>query len=386
MPLDRLRALLIEDGEAAARLARIGRPADFADAAAALLDDGASTAVRAALTDQLGGGRPASLPIIETEAPAPGWLPWRLDAEGLDWLFIGRRLTQPFYESDLSLARCLPINRLMRVRTPRGRLAVLAGRAPDGLIFHMSRCGSTLTARMLAGSQASRAVAEAKVVDQAVRAPGLDDAARVELLRAVVGALARGGPERLFLKLDCWHARDLPLFRRAFPDAPWVFLHRDPVEVMVSQRRACGIQMIPSLVPESYYGLSLPSGVPDEDYFARVLAAIMEAALDGLELGGGLCVDYRELPEAVETLILPHFGVAPSPAEREAMARVALRDAKGAPQAPFTPDSASKQATADRALRNLCEERLGRLQRRLRAQAAARTSAPATAASKTAWP
>jgi hypothetical protein len=45
---------------------------------------------------------------------------------------------------------------------------------------------------------------------------------------------ARAGETRLFLKLDCWHMRDLPLFRRAFPNTPWVFLYRDPVEVLVS--------------------------------------------------------------------------------------------------------------------------------------------------------
>jgi len=381
MPLDRLRALLINDGETAGRLAGIRHPADFVEAAAMLPQPGfASAEFRSVLRDQIDGdARLAPLQVIETEAPAAGWLPWRLDAVGLDWLFVGDDLTAAFYESDLSHARAWPINRLMRVRTPRAELDRLAGREPDGLIFHMSRCGSSLTARMLASSPANRVVAEAKVVDEAVRAPGLDEDARIALLRAIVGALARGGPDRLFVKLDCWHARDLRLFRRAFPGTPWVFLHRDPVEVMVSQRRARGTQMIPSVVPESYYGLSLPDGVPDDDYCARVLAAIMQSALDGLELGGGLCVDYRDLPDAVETLILPHFKVTPSQAERHAMVEAARRDAKGAPHAAFTPDSAEKQAAADAALRALCERRLGALQRRLaaigREQAPTRPSA-----------
>jgi hypothetical protein len=133
------------------------------------------------------------------------------------------------------------------------------------------------------------------------------------------------------------------------------------------------------MVPESYYGLTLPSGVPDDDYCARVLAAILQAGLDGLDLGGGLCIDYRELPEAVERVILPHFGVAPSPAQRGAMAVAAGHDAKGAPLAPFAPDSAVKQAAADAELRALCEARLAPLRRQLAArtleQAGSRPSA-----------
>jgi hypothetical protein len=107
---------------------------------------------------------------------------------------------------------------------------------------------------------------------------------------------------RLFLKLDCWHSRDLPLFRRAFPDTPWVFLYREPVEVMVSQTRRRGVQMSPSLVPPATFGLDLPDGVPNDDYCARVLAAVCEAAAQhypARRTAGWS--NYRELPEALFT-------------------------------------------------------------------------------------
>ncbi len=69
---------------------------------------------------------------------------------------------------------------------------------------------------------------------------------------------ARAGETRLFLKLDCWHVRDLPLFRRAFLKTPWVFLYREPVEAAGLHLRRRGVQMIPELVPSARLGLGTP--------------------------------------------------------------------------------------------------------------------------------
>ena len=36
---------------------------------------------------------------------------------------------------------------------------------------------------------------------------------------------------------DALPSKQLPLFRAAFPKTPWIFIYRDPVEVMVSLLR-----------------------------------------------------------------------------------------------------------------------------------------------------
>ncbi len=91
----------------------------------------------------------------------------------------------------------------------------------------------------------------------------------------------RSGRERHYVvKLDCWHTLALPLFRRAFPDVPWVFLYRDPVEVLVSQMRQRGMQMVPQYLPPGFYGIADTDATMDEDYCARVLGVICRAALD----------------------------------------------------------------------------------------------------------
>jgi hypothetical protein len=238
----------------------------------------------------------------------------------------------------------------------------------------MSRCGSTLAAQMLAASPDNVVLSEAAPINAITQDADLDNEAKVTLLRAMVAVLgqARNGERRLFLKLDCWHSRDLPLFRRAFPDTPWVFLYREPVEVMVSQTRRRGVQMSPSLVPPATFGIDLPDGVPNDDYCARVLAAVSEAAAQHYPAGGGRLVNYRQLPEALFTEILPHFGVITSEAEAALMLAATARDAK-APEQAFAPDVQDKQQAATPALRAICERRLDAVYQRLEAIRAKQT-------------
>jgi hypothetical protein len=283
--------------------------------------------------------------------PGPGWLPARVRRDGaglvLDWAYVGaRRLTEPFYADSLAAARGDGAGPL--VSTPLADLARWSDRQPSleptGLIFHMSRCGSTLASQMLAASRANIVVSEAGPIDAAVRLEG-DDRDRVQLLRAMVAALGQvrnPGETRYFLKLDSWHACALPLFRAAFPRTPWAFLYRDPAAVMVSHARRTGMQMVGDLVLPGFYGLRPGGQTWAEDYWAQVLGAICAAVLREYTAGGGLLANYDELPDALWARLLPHFGVTPTPDDVEAMAAAATFDAK-APGARFTPDTAAKQ-------------------------------------------
>src|SRR4029077_12190694 len=97
--------------------------------------------------------------VQETRLPADGWLPIRASwADGepyLHWAYFGtRRLKRPFFEDDVYSCLFQPFNRLFRYVTSIEKTAAwLDGRPhlkPSGLIFHMSRCGSTLVSQMLA--------------------------------------------------------------------------------------------------------------------------------------------------------------------------------------------------------------------------------------------
>ena len=240
----------------------------------------------------------------------------------------------------------------------------------------MSRCGSTLVSQMLAAAAHNIVVSEAAPIDTVAllsrTQPPLPDDQPVKLLRAMIAAFGRrrGGNERHYvLKLDAWHALALPLFRRAFPGVPWLFLYRAPADVLVSQMRERGPQLTPEIVHPSLYGIDTGPFMTEEQYCARALNCICQTAVDNSDDVHGLFVNYRTLPEAIWSRILPHFGIAPDDDARAAMQRAAGRDTK-APGRPFAGDSESKSREASAAIRAAAAQHLDAVYGKLEALAA----------------
>ena len=319
--------------------------------------------------------------IKATPLPPDGWLPIRASWQGSElyvhWTYFGERpLRDSFFEGDVRACLYAPFNRLFRYVTPIETLAAwLKTRPhlePSGFIFHMSRCGSTLVSQMLAALPSNIVVSEASPIDTVVQAnrwrPDLSEDRHALWLHSIIGAFGQkrsGDEQRYFVKLDCWHTLAMPLFRRAFPAVPWVFLYRDPVEVLVSQLRIPGTQMIPGEVGPNLYGLERSYGPGTaEDYYAQVLAKVTEPAVAHYASGGGLLVNYSQLPDALFTAILPHFGVPCGAADRAAMTEAARYDAK-TPGFEFEPDSGAKQQAATSIARAAAGRWLGDLYQRL---------------------
>jgi hypothetical protein len=382
-------ALALQDISLQARLRQAG--GDESDFMTALLDAARQRGfiftaedVRNAMRERaLGIEGVAEIAAKETPLPPAGWLPirasWQAGELYAHWAYFGeRRLRDPFFEGDARRSLYQPFNTLFRYVTAVDKLAAWLDERPhlepSGFIFHMSRCGSTLVSQMLAVVDSNIVVSEASPIDGVVQTylskPDLGDERQHRWLRSMVGALGQkrcGDERRYFIKLDCWHSVALPLFRRAFPAVPWIFLYRDPVEVIVSQLRMPGAHMLPHGVGPSFHSVERAYGPGTaENYYAQVLAKICEPALQHFDEGGGLLVNYRELPEAVLSTILPHFGVTSSASDRAAMMAATRVDAK-APGFAFAPDSAAKQQAASPAARAAAERWLGHIYDRLEA-------------------
>jgi hypothetical protein len=277
-----------------------------------------------------------------------GWLPigvtWSDGLPEVDWCLAGQhRLLEPFFDDSVARLLARPFNKVLRRRTGPDALEAWAaqqpGLTPSGFIFHMPRCGSTLVARMLAALSDSVVLSEPAPVDSMLRPPvPVPQDQHIRWLRALVSALGqpRIGHERsCFVKFDCWHVLYLPLIRRAFPTVPWVFLYREPRQVLASHLRQRGVQTVPGLIDSSVFGIEPAAAVsmPAPEYCSRVLGMICDAAAREAD---GRLVNYRQLPAAVFDTILPHFRTLSSPGDRLAMQAASLAYSKRPAQA-FSP-------------------------------------------------
>jgi len=255
-----------------------------------------------------------------------------------EWIWTGgMRFTEPFFEDSINVARRNPFTAIMRREMSLDAADSVGALAPAGFIFHMSRCGSTLVAQMLAKLDRARVISEAPAIDDVVQAdlalPGLPRQRQVRWLRQVVAALGqrRGGGESLyFVKLDSWHIHHLPLIREAFPEVPWVFLSRAPRDVISSQLQRPGLLSAPGVMDPRSFGLTQAdvTALSREQWCARVIDGFLRAADAFRGDPAGLFVDYTDLPEALWGPIAAHFRVAFSPPERARMEEAARFDSK----------------------------------------------------------
>ena len=314
-----------------------------------------------------------------------GWLPMRIywnDRQPMvDWGYLGnRRFTEPFFSQTTDQCVRHPADFLFRHQTPLAQLGEIAGAQPElpptGFIFHMSRCGSTLISQKLAAARANVVLSEPAPIDGVLRArfhdPGLGEDVIVQWLQWVVAALSwRRHPEEenVFIKFDCWHTLFLPLIQRAFPAVPWIFLYREPLEVMASHLKQRGAQMIPgALEPEIFGWDSATVGqMAPNEYGAGALAKICAAALDGGQRETGKLVNYRQLPDAVWPALTRFWNVQVSPDDAERMAAAAQANAKN-PSLPFTADSQAKRDSVPEAVRTLTRQWLESVYQELESQ------------------
>ena len=383
--LDQFRAAVCAEPALEQRLGGIVEMMEFigvvaAEAAARGITLDPIVVERTLSPDPLGLDRFRLEPITGDAMPGPAWLPAAIveapTGPAIDWFYLGASgLSGPFFEDSIRRGRSLPISRFIRHRTPLATLpesVAAAGAVPDGLIFHLSRCGSTLVAQMLAALPGAVVVSEPQpfdwVLQYAYNATGQPIAQRLALIRAMAAVLGRHtiGGHGFVIKLDSWHTRALPLLAQAFPQTRWIFLYRDPLEIMVSQFRQRGFQTIRGGIGQSVFGID-EAGLSEEEYCACLLERTCAPILDAIDGPSGMLINYAELPGAVEHRILPHFGIALNPAARPALAEATARDAK-APYTTFAPDTDAKRREASAAVRAAVARYLDAPYRRLEMQ------------------
>ncbi len=296
------------------------------------------------------------------------WIPIRVYPHAndfwVDWLRLGASpLTEPFFQQSIQDLLRHPFHQGFRRQTPIGALLQWSERSPglppSGFIFHASRCGSTLISQMFAASGSNIVYSEPPALDALLRSlqrfPGWPQSARIAALQALLSAWGQpladtGTPPRkhVIVKQDGWATLNAPLVKAAWPNTPWIFLYREPVEILVSQMRQRAAFLIPGVVDWSAHEVQAADDAEFEPvaYCAQKLGAMLEAMVRYFDPATTLLVNYSELPASAMTRVAPHFGIALNSSQSAGLDAVLARDAKN-PAKTFSADSAFKQQHAD---------------------------------------
>lgn len=197
-------------------------------------------------------------------SPLANWIPYRLKYDNgawlLNWLNLDKkRMIEPFFDETINICRSKQ-RELSRFESCSGMsLLIDAGNTikhlkPTAIVFHVSRCGSTLLSQAFAQSESCITIAEAPLLDEILRSAEIDPASNLQreaLFKAalnMMGQIRTGNESAYIIKLDSWHIHFYALLREWFPEVPFFFLTRRPDEVMASHTKRRGLHMVPSLV------------------------------------------------------------------------------------------------------------------------------------------
>lgn len=115
---------------------------------------------------------------------------------------------------------------------------------PNGFVLHESRCGSTLVANSLAAmnpeqtrvySESAPFLAALTICGEGFTRCSIEETA--DILKKVVFLMGRTDDHRekhMFFKIQSAGTKFISVLKVAFPETPWIFVYRDPVEVMMS--------------------------------------------------------------------------------------------------------------------------------------------------------
>ena len=259
-------------------------------------------------------------------------------AATIDWGDLrGVRFAEPFLHQ--TIERWAGGDPAPLVRTGMDALAALDDAPaldPTALIFHLSRCGSTLLSRLLGTVPGTLVVSEPAPVNTLLLA---DPAAfapltQAEALRLLVRALGRrrfGDEHRYIVKLSSWNVTRLALFRAAFPNVPVIWLQRAPEATaasLLAQPPGWLALRHDKAASRAIFALDGPALRSPEAFCAGAIAALLAAASTIND--PALVLDYAELPEAAWLRVLPFLGIAPVAEDIAAMHAMACYDAKDA--------------------------------------------------------
>jgi len=226
------------------------------------------------------------------------WIPVKLvekDSEVyFEWVYFANiPLADPFFEETIAKCKSHSYNSKQFTLVSTAQNVIDWSKELDfvdlkGLVFHVSRCGSTMLSQSLATSSENIMVSEAPIIDQILRSETFDEATKTILLKSVLKFLGQkrfSEQKHLIIKLDAWSIFEASYLRSIFPEIPFALLYRNPSDILRSHQKMAGMHMVPNLIPPSVFGITSKEieEVGYRQYQALVLEKYFQAFLDFYE-------------------------------------------------------------------------------------------------------
>jgi hypothetical protein len=301
------------------------------------------------------------------------WTPIRFDFSGpaptIDWADLSaERFVEPFFDQTVARWASGPHARPL-VRTGLEALVALDDEPslePAGMIFHLSRCGSTLVSRLLGTLLGVVILAEPAPLNAllSLEPERVDDATLAGYVQLLVRALGRwrhGDERHLVLKCTSWNIRRRAVLAAAFPDTPWIWVQRDPAHVVASllanppgwlgrQAALPAAAQVFGIDPGAAAAMTRP------EFAARALGAMLESA--ATDPGRRLCIDHADLPAAIWQRVASHFALEIDTAAIERMTEASRFYSKEPEPQPFS-GAGSEYRPVTEAMREAAERFAG---------------------------
>lgn len=265
------------------------------------------------------------------------WIPFRLfensGAANCRWLYLGNdKITEPFFDDTIQKRSRLPNN--SQLKRSVSSIEILPEWAqqvetisPTAIIFHISRCGSTLVSQLLGLQPANIVLSEVPFFDELLRWGNKNNEIPVALplLKAAIdlyGAKRNEISSQLFIKADSWHVHFYKQFRKLYPQTPFILLYRKPDEVIRSQQKIRGMQSIPGLLEAEIFGFNKNEilQLSLDEYMAGVLETYLQAFIKILNADKlALPVNYNEGGFVIVKKIAAFAGLSISEKDLEKM-------------------------------------------------------------------
>jgi hypothetical protein len=264
---------------------------------------------------------PTSYPIITTVGQQPETVCRELPERVFDYPFFNVGVTACGPGRSISMES-------LEFKEQGGELALA------GLLFNVSHCGSTLLCQQLNQLEAVRVVSETEAINGLLLSKvlyGLADEAVIHQLQRMVQLYRQpaGSQRKLVIKLTSWNIFLLPLFLRAFPGVPWIFLDRDTEDLLPSLLRSDGgfidwWDHPVDITRKQFLGAATPAS--KKDYLKAMVAGHREQA-NRYRDRRALFLQYPAFLHEFDRILM-HFNITAG-AEELARARGVLRyDAK----------------------------------------------------------